>query len=69
MKHKTAPNTLTREQMAVKALADALVCLRDRPEFWHETRQIAGVLMEYGVEQVAGRNLADDLKAEGRHSF
>jgi hypothetical protein len=69
MKRNTAPKPLTREQMAVKALADALVCLRDRPEFWLETRQIAGVLMEYGVEQVAGRNLSEDLKAEGRHSF
>ncbi len=69
MKHKTAPKPLTREQKAVKALAEALVCLLDRPEFWLETRQTAGVLMEYGVEQVAGRNLADDLKAEGRHSF
>ncbi len=69
MKRKTAPKPLPREQMAVKALSDALVCLRDKPEFWHETRQIAGVLVEYGVEQVAGRNLADGLKAEGRHSF
>jgi hypothetical protein len=69
MKRKTAPKPLTREQMAVKALADALVCIRDRPEFWFETRQIASVLTEYGIERVCNRDLAEDLRAENRHQF
>ncbi len=69
MKRKTAPKPLPREQMAVKALADALVCLRDRQEFWFETRQIAQVLTEYGIERVCNRDLAEDLRAENRHPF
>lgn len=47
----------------IKALSDCIPCLRDNPDFTHELRQAARVLMEHGVNYVCNRYLMDDLNA------